>query len=142
MKVNQPDKFTVLRNSYNAQLRKKKEEVAALENKIRLLDELESDSLSLSRQAAQPELVARYSEAKLTDAALDAVTELGKPSVAQVKRYLLANGFVPKGSNFGVSVAKTLQRLHGQGEVDTTKENYRRIYWKVERPKNVLRIAK
>jgi hypothetical protein len=142
MKGNKPDKFTLLRNNYSAQLRKKKEEVASLENKIRLLDELESDSLSLAKQFDQTEAAPRYFKVKLTDAALDAVGELGRPSVAQVKRYLLANGFVPKNiKNFGISVAKTLQRLHGQRKLETEKKENSRMYWRIDRPL-LLRVAK
>ena len=129
-KASAPDRLSLLRSKYASQLRTKKAEVAAIEQKIALIDELETESSALREDSVLPSR-GQYSEMRLTDAALAAVEESGgRTSIAAVKNHLLNGGYVPKGKNFSITLAKTLQRLHTQRKLETDKKDGKRRYWK------------
>ena len=132
MKVKSPDRLSLLRSKYASQLRTKKAEIEALEGKIALIDELETESSELEENSISTSR-GHYSGMGLTDAVYDAVKEIGgHVTIAQVKKHLLDGGFMPKGKHFAISLAKTLQRLHIRGKLETDKKNGKRRYWKPE----------
>lgn len=126
--AHQPDRLSLLRSKYRELITTKKRELVELETKFQLLDELESESNALKGNT--PGLShGRYAKAGLTQALFYAVTELGRCTIAQAKRHLLENGYVPKGKNFAISVALTLKRLHDQGKLKTDLQDGKRVYW-------------
>jgi len=135
------DRLSLLRAKYTAQLRAKKSELVALEQKLALIDELESESVSLGESETNSKN-GHYSGMNLTNAVLDAVNESTvKLTVGAVKKRLLTSGWIPKGKNFHITVAKTLQRLHEQGKLETDLRSGKRIYWKTEKPPRYELVA-
>jgi hypothetical protein len=129
MNATPPDRLSLLRNKYAAQLRAQKAEIEALEQKIALLDELDAESSALKDDSVLSP--GHYSEMSLTDAAYDAVKEIGgQATITQVKKHLFNGGFVPKGKYFSISLARTLHRLHEQKKLETDLKDGRRRYWK------------
>ncbi len=124
-----PDRLSLLRSKYAAELRARKAEIEALEQKLALLDELEIESSALKDGSALSP--AHYSEMGLTEAAYDAVKEIGsQASISQVEKHLLDGGFVPRGKHLRITLAKALQRLHAQGKLETELKDGKRRYWK------------
>jgi hypothetical protein len=124
----QPDRLSLLRTKYRERIRAKKTELDELEKKLALLDELEEESNSI-RTSAPSSGAGRYAKAKLTEAVLDTMSELGRSTIAGVKKHLLDNGFVPNGKNFTISIATALKRLAGQKKLGTELKDGKRIYW-------------
>lgn len=124
----QPDRLSLLRTKYRERIRAKKTELDELEKKLALLDELEEESNSI-RSSAAPATAGRYAKAKLTEAVMDTMRELGRTTIAGVRKHLQDNGFVPKGKHFAISVAMTLKRLAGQKKLGTDLKDGKRIYW-------------
>ena len=129
MNATPPDRLSLLRGKYAGQLRAKKAEIEALEQKIALLDELDAESSALKDDSGLSP--GHYSEMSLMNAAYDAVKEIGgQATVTQVKKHLLDGGFVPKGKHFPISLARTLHRLHEVNKLETDLKDGRRRYWK------------
>jgi hypothetical protein len=129
MNATSPDRLSLLRGKYANLVRAKKAEIEALEQKMALIDELEAESSALKDDSVLSP--GHYSEMRLTDAAYDAVKEIGgQVTIGQVQKYLLDGGFVPQGKHFAISLAKTLQRLHERDKLETDLKNGKRRYWK------------
>jgi hypothetical protein len=131
LKPKTPDRLSLLRQKYTAQLRAKREEISILEKKLAVINELDSESAEMQKPTEKPG--AHYAGMNLTAATLDVVRELGgKVTVADVRKRLLNNGWLPKGKNFGVTVAKTLKRLQGQGKLETDLHAGKRRFWNAD----------
>jgi hypothetical protein len=115
------DRLEMLKARYLKQIEEKQAEIAAVKQRLLLLDELkaEADNLLLidSPMAPDPRLDPLPGHlgtgSGLTDAIINAAASFkGKPfSPPEMRKFLLATGFKPSGKHFGVSVGTTLKRL-------------------------------
>jgi len=126
-----PDRLKLLKNKYLSQITEREKELVSLREKIRLIDELESDAEGLSVATAGNGGL-KYSNGKygLTDASLDAVMTIGGDGVAapKVAKYLKDNGFEAKGKNFVISVGTALKRLAKRGEIHSERREGSRLF--------------
>jgi hypothetical protein len=129
-------KFSAAREKYSKQLFEKKAEIKALEDKLRLLAEIEGDiEKDTTNQINTPSSHSRYSSLGLTDAAIDAVMQMclrlgvsQRVTKMQVVDYMIKQGFKSSGKNFPVSVDTALRRYVDRGVLITVKENGSRYY--------------
>jgi hypothetical protein len=122
-----PDRIAALRARYEEAIRNKRVEIETLQQKIALLEEIQSDA-SLVNPTKN-----RYSEIGLTEAAHLTLTEIGEGkhvTVSDVRKHLINNGFVPQGKNFSISVGTALKRLAKQHKIKTDFVDGRRVFWK------------
>ncbi len=129
------------RTRYAKLIAERRSEIAALETKIRLLDEIESDMATpeIPEIAAQlpPRHTAptevRFSGMGLSDAALAALKQLEtngarEISKTQVAKVMTDNGYIPKGKNFLISVDVALRRFAETGKLKSELVAGRRYY--------------
>jgi hypothetical protein len=125
----------LLKSKYAQEIEKKLEEVRVLRAKLDQLTEFGNESKQLQNPSS---VVAKYAHMGVTEAILNAVNSLVKTgrcpegaTAAQVKSYMLANGFRPKtqGSVFDISVSVILKRLKDSGRVSSRSSALgRRLY--------------
>jgi hypothetical protein len=124
------DKLQLLKAKYNAQLREHQAACVGIKTKLALLDELEAEADNLESAPAKDGI---YSDAKtgLVEAVFDAIQglapEKGVPG-SKIAKYLLSEGFKPKGKNFKTSVGITLKRLSEQNRISTELKEGKRLY--------------
>jgi uncharacterized protein (DUF2267 family) len=126
---NQTDRLSALRAKYQEIIRSKRAEIEALQQKIVLIDEVQSDASLDALDSAK----GQYSELSLTEAVLLAMREIGennRVTVADVRKHLINNGFVPRGKNFTISVAQVLRRAVSQKKISTELTDGKRTFWK------------
>lgn len=123
------DKFQMLKSKYLEQVREKERELAGLRSKLQLIQELEQESESLNEASPAN---GKYRELGLTESVLDAIQSIGASngvSATDVAKYLVSQGFQPKGKNFKVSVGSTLKRLvDPQQQIITELKDGQRLY--------------
>ena len=128
------DRFDILRASYHESINAKQAEIRQIQQKLKLLDELEADVLKVSGAQSQS---GKYEGWKLTKALLDAVQIIGGNggvTAAELRKYITTNGFVHRGKNFDVAVVIALSRLADpkRHEILTEKKDGKRLYKKVD----------
>jgi hypothetical protein len=122
------DKFEILKAKYSEQIRTKERELSELKAKLRIIQELDGEASAIGGTVA---VDGKYSNLGLTESVLDAVATLGQGVTATgstIAKYLLSQGFKPKGNNFQVSVGTTLKRLADRRKIQTKSEAGKRFY--------------
>src|ERR1035438_586324 len=105
------DKFQMLKSKYCEQVREKERELSGLKSKLQVIQELEQESEALDETIPAD---GKYRKLGLTESVLDAIQIIGASngvSAADVAKYLVSQGYQPKGKNFKISVGTTLKRL-------------------------------
>jgi len=122
------DTLQLLKAKYLEKLRVQERTLAALKEKVRLIEELEDEAEGLAATVAA---TTKYETLGLTKAVEDAIQTIGTnggASVTNVGKHLLAQGFKPKGKNFFISVGQTLKRLAKSERISTKSEAGHRFY--------------
>jgi hypothetical protein len=128
------DKLTRLKKAYVAQIQAKEAEINAIRTKLLYLEQMESDSTDLDLHPVDLPAAAPidFNDTKLTKAILITMERIAKSEgvrAAQVRKYLLDNGFKPSGKHFGMSVVLTLKRLSvGNQRIRTYVQDEHRYY--------------
>jgi hypothetical protein len=127
----------LLRTRYLEKIRDAEHSLAAMRNKMRLIDELamelekmEIDEEPICRTVGENERELLYASTGLRDALLDTVKTLGVGggiTVGEVSKHLLREGFRPKNKNFNISVGLMLKRLPND-QITTALRDGRRVY--------------
>ena len=113
------DRLVLLRSHYLAQIKAKEAEVDALRNKLKLIDEVDSDADSIQT----PTLGLTDSTLKgkmLTPAVYETIQTIGVGGgvqSAKIIKYMNNHGFEYSGKNFRTVLGQTLTRLMKQGKV-------------------------
>ena len=123
------DKFQLLKAKYAEELKAAEARLAELQDKMRLIKQLEAESESLNGSIA---VTGKYQNFGLTEAIVDAVGTLGAAggvSASSVASHLVANGFAARGESFKNSVSTTLNRLaNKQRRIRTDMKDGSRLY--------------
>jgi hypothetical protein len=132
------DRLDMLKSKYLKQIDNKQAEIAAIRQKLMLLDELKAEADSLGLFDAAITVVANtngpkdhsFASTGLTDAVMNSVSYFGTRAFSppEMRRYLLENGFKPSGKNFAVSVGTTLTRLAAREKILASVVNGRTVY--------------
>jgi hypothetical protein len=135
---NTEDRLEMLKARYLKQIEEKQAEIAAIKQRLLLLDDLqaEADNLLLIDSPVAPgsKMALRkgrpFTATGLTDSIISAAAAFnGKPfSPPEIRKYLLATGFKPAGKHFGVSVGTTLKRLAMQKRMVSETLNGKPVY--------------
>jgi len=120
MQIQGKDPFATLRAKYREEIKFHQGEIAEIESKIKWLEKLSKDAEGI------PATSAKYAGVKLTEALLDAVCALGTNggiSAAEVRRYLVSNGYQHSGQHFKSTSLATLRRLAVENRIGKTMVN-------------------
>ena len=138
MTTNGEDRIDLLKEKYLKQIDVKQTEIAAIRQKLSILEELKAEvnGLVLFKEAdGSPVKLAPtdnhlFVATGLTDAVMKSISWFGtKPfSPPMMRQCLLNNGFKPSGKNFNVSVGTTLKRLADQGRILKETVNDKPVY--------------
>lgn len=135
------EKFARQIEANNAVISERKAHNRAIEVKLRLLEEIESENGPTEAKAGNAATISqakKYAKTGLSEAAFDAVHRLyekqadGRIGRGTVARYMIDNGYVPKGKNFSISVDVALRRLAMSGKIDTYLKDNKRGYRPLE----------
>ncbi len=130
------DRLSMLKSKYSAEISKKESELKDLHEKLRLIDELESDAVKLT-PTPSGELKYANGKTQLIDAVLESVNTIGAKGVAagKIAKYLKENGFPINGNNFNISVGTSLRRLASpeRNEIKSDKKGGSRVYSPIDR---------
>ena len=126
----QSDRLAALKAKYQEAIRNKRAEIEALQQKIVLVEEVQADASLDAIDAAK----GHYSELGITDAVRMAMNEFpdgARVTVADVRKHLLENGYVPKGKNLTISLGQTLKRMADRKKINSelTRDG-KRMFWK------------
>ena len=124
------DKFQILKSKYLDSIKSREREIAEFKEKIRLLQELEAEADAVPTNGAESGN-GKYSGRKLTAAISDALETIASDqwvTSGAIGKYLLSQGFKPKGKNYAISVGLTLKRLAKTKRVQTKSEDGSRLY--------------
>jgi hypothetical protein len=135
------DKIALIRRKYLRLIADKEEEIEELKDKIELLAEIEkeidSDTKTENHNANQLDLLGiesqKYAKFTLTEAAYDSMIQIFRnykkdSTRGTVSRYMIANGFSPKGKNFSISVDTALRRMAKSGRIKSELKDGKRLY--------------
>src|SRR5687767_3960867 len=94
--------FHSLKQKYQALIDQKETELAALRNKLEVLEELEKEQRQLTLNVD----ATKYAGKKLTEAVVDAFNEFNGTGVtaSELRKHLLTHGFKPIGKNLSTSI--------------------------------------
>lgn len=122
------DRFDILRAAYRESINAKQSEIRQLQEKLKLLDELDADIQRLG-DAQSPS--AKYANWKLTKALFDAVQTIGGNggvAATELRKYIITNGYRHAGKNFDVAAVIALNRLAENEKISSEKINGKRLY--------------
>lgn len=132
------DRLDMLKDKYLKQVDLKQAEIAAIRQKIALLDELKSEADTLSLPDIPGTIPAKngnssehsFASTGLTESVLNAVSWFGTKTFRppEMRKHLLSVGFKPNGKNFNVSVATTLNRLAARGKLARETLNGKKVF--------------
>ena len=124
-----PDRLKLLKNRYLAQITERERELVALRDKLKLIDELETDAKDISPVSNGALKYADWKDGVI-GAALDAVNSIGGTGIttSQVAKHLKDNGFIAKGKNFLITVGIALNRLAEREKLRTEKRGSSRLF--------------
>jgi hypothetical protein len=123
------DRLDILRAKYLDAITVKEHEIRQLRDKLKILDELDSDCQKLTESPAPNKL--KYAGSKLTKVIYDAVQNIGRNggvSATDVRKYITANGYKHAGKNFDVATVIALSRMAERGDIQTEKVGNKRLY--------------
>jgi len=116
------DRLILLKGRYISQIATKKEELADLEKKLKVIEEVTSEANELFPSQTTSESLAGKG---ISEAALITVNMIGKNggvSSGAVASYMISNGFTTTSKNFRVILGQTLDRLREKGKILGSQE--------------------
>lgn len=137
---NNEDRLDVLKAKYLKQIDAKQDEIAAIRQKLLVLDELKAEAdnlelpelpISIPRKVLGADLSEHaFAATGLTDSVIKSVSWFGTKAFRppDMRKHLLEHGFKPTGKNFGVSVGTTLKRLAARGKILCEDLNGKTVY--------------
>jgi hypothetical protein len=134
MQANKLDRLAILRAKYKDAIASKEAETAQLREKLKLLDELETEAQSIVASTGQRQQTndsPNYGEVTITKAIMDAMQNIGLNggvSASDIRKYIEAHGYKATEKYFNQTVSLTLRRLARAGKIDTAKVDERRVY--------------